>query len=537
MNIKKVKNLAIHLKQKLKNYKTDFPTKFRLVVISCSGAIVLTATVIVVATTSSFPASNPAITADIKLAPASQSAVSKYSASVNKVSRGVTPLDPLKGGIIKLGTKDSIVTDIQKRLMELDYLELDEPTEEFGEPLQFAIQLFQRKNKLPITGEVNTKTYELLISQDAKEYTVSVGAEGTDVEQLQERLYELGYIPKVTGYFGTDTDAAVKEFQKRNGLYDDGNVGKLTREALYSSNAVPLSFYLGDKNSEILQFKQRLFELGYLTAKPDAKYDNDTVMAVKRFQLNNDLIDDGYIGPATKELLMSADAAENALDIGDSGDDVTKVQTYLMKLGYLRGVTGYFGSDTHNAVVKFQKRNHLGQDGKVGSQTISTLLSPDAKKWTSDSGSGSDSSSSGGSSSGHSGNSGGNQSDDDNYSGPSIERLISVAKSKLGSRYIYGAKGPNTFDCSGFVYWVLKNSGVRQSYMTSGGWAGNGRYKRISSMSSIRRGDIISYRGHVGIALGGNQMIDASSSQGRVRITSITSSYWTRHFICAYRIF
>lgn len=533
MNIKKVKNLAVHLKQKIKKYRTDFPSKFRLIIISCTGAVVLTITVIVVSTTSFLPADKPAITADVKLAAPSQSTVSKYSASAEKVSRGVTPLDPLKGDIIKLGTKDRIVTDIQKRLMELDYLEIDEPTEEYGEPLQFAIQLFQRKNELPITGEVDEKTYELLISQDAKEYTVSIGAEGTDVEQLQDRLYELGYIPKVTGYFGTDTDAAVKEFQKRNGLYDDGNVGQQTREALYSSNAVPLSFYLGDENSEILQYKQRLFELGYLTAKPNGKYDNDTVLAVKRFQVNNGLIEDGYIGPATKELLMSADATENALDIGDSGDDVTKVQTYLKKLGYLKGVTGYFGSDTHNAVVNFQTRNHLGQDGKVGSQTISKLLSPDAKRWTGGSGS----NSGGGSSSGNGSSSGGNDSDGGSYSGPSVERLISVAKSKLGSRYVYGAKGPTTFDCSGFVYWVLKNSGVRQSYMTSGGWAGNGRYKRISSMSSIRRGDIISYRGHVGIALGGNQMIDASSSQGKVRITSITSSYWTRNFICAYRIF
>ncbi|HEX2927065.1 MAG TPA: peptidoglycan-binding protein [Ruminiclostridium sp.] len=464
------------------------------------------------------------------------SADSSTLQSKSKTSRGNTPLNPSQGDIIKLGVKDSTVTVIQKRLMELDYLEIDEPTEEFGDSLKFAVELFQRKNKLPINGEVDAKTYELLLSQDAKPYTVSVGAEGTDVQQLQERLYELGYIPKATGYFGTDTDTAVKEFQKRNGLFDDGNVGKQTREKLYSDNAVPMAFSLGDESSEILQYKQRLYELGYLTAKPSGKYDNDTVLAVKRFQENNDLIDDGYIGPVTKELLMSADASENALDIGDNGDDVTKVQTYLMKLGYLKGVTGYFGSDTHNAVVKFQSKNGLGQDGKVGSQTISMLLSPDAKRWTGDSGSSSGETNSEGSHS-HGGHPGSGHSGGSSYGGPSVERLISVAESKLGSRYVYGAKGPSTFDCSGFVYWVLKNSGVRQGYMTSGGWAGNGRYERISSMSDIRRGDIITYNGHVGIALGGDRMIDASSSQGRVRITSLTSSYWTRNFVCAFRIF
>jgi len=41
-----------------------------------------------------------------------------------------------------------------------------------------------------------------------------------------------------------------------------------------------------------------------LTTKPDGKYGNDTVIAVKRFQENNGLIADGYMGLATTELLM-----------------------------------------------------------------------------------------------------------------------------------------------------------------------------------------------------------------------------------------
>ncbi len=543
MNLKKIKSLISDIPKKIKNYKNKYPSKYKYIIISCSGAAALALTAAIVFTLP--PSNSKFVTTGKQESTASVSGQTTQqnfskstseSTALTKTSRGITPMNPIKGDIIKSGVKDSTVTVIQKRLMDLDYLEIDEPTDEFGEPLQFAIELFQRKNKLPITGEVDAKTYELLLSEDAKAYTVSLGAEGTDVQQLQERLYELGYMGKATGYFGTDTDTAVKEFQKRNGLYDDGNVGKQTREILYSAKAVPMSFYLGDENNEILQYKQRLYELGYLTAKPSGKYDNDTVLAVKRFQENNGLIADGFIGPVTKDLLMSSDATENALDIGDSGDDVTKVQTYLKKLGYLKGVTGYFGSDTHNAVLNFQSRNGLGQDGKVGSQTIAKLLSPNAREWTGGSGSGSSGNHSGGSNN----SGGGNGSGEDNggsYVSPSVERLISVAKSKLGSRYVYGAKGPNTFDCSGFVYWVLKNSGVRQGYMTSGGWAGNGRYRRISSMSNIKRGDIITYNGHVGIALGGNQMIDASSSQGRVRITNITSSYWTRNFVCAFRIF
>ncbi len=544
MNKRNIKNFLSNFKHKIKNYKTESPKKFKYLLISTSGVVVITLTVVIA--TSSLPSLNTAVptASGQDAAVTTTMAAESYSAKLSdqasiKVSRGgQAPLDPSKGDIIKLGVKDSIVIDIQKRLVELDYLESDEPSEEFGEALEQAVKLFQRKMDLKITGEVDAETYKVLMSDSAKEYTVFLGADGTDVEQLQSRLYELGYIPKITGYFGTDTEAAVKEFQKRNGLYDDGNVGKNTREKLYSSEAIPLSFYLGDENDEILKYQQRLNQLGYLTTKPDGKYGNDTVLAVKHFQDNNGLIADGYIGPATKELLMSGNAEEYAIKTGDRGPDVENIQTYLKKLKYLSNVTGYFGSATHDAVINFQKRNGLSPDGKVGSQTINKLLSPDARKWNGSSiNGGSDNNSSGGDNGSNGNNSGNGGSDNPGSSSSIVNNIISIAKSKLGARYVYGAKGPSTFDCSGFVYWVLNQAGIRQSYMTSFSWQNTSRYQRISSMKSIRRGDIISYRGHVGIALGNGQMIDASSSQGRVRITSIHSSYWVNHFECAYRIF
>ncbi len=557
-----LKSLYSNISQKIKTYKNKYPKKFKYFLISATGvaALSLAAAVTVsslhmadrltanvpsqagagitaYAADSSKPAGEQTPKAAADGLPESSTALS--GSSSGKVSRGEKALlDPSKGDVISLGVKNAIVTLIQQKLVELDYLESDEPTEEYNEAIQEAVKLFQRKHELDITGQVDAKTYALLLSADAKEYTVYLGAEGTDVEQLQNRLYELGYLNKVTSYFGTDTEAAVKEFQKRNGLSEDGNVGKNTREKLYSADAVPLSFYIGDENDEILKFQQRLYELGYLTSKPDGKYGNDTVMAVKHFQDINGLIADGYMGPATRDLLMSGNAQEYCLKTGDRGDDVENIQTYLKKLKYLKSITGYFGSDTHDAVINFQKRNGLTADGKVGSQTIKKLLSDSAKSWNGSAmGGGSDSGSGGSSGSGNSGGGSSGDSDSGISSGSIVNRIISIAKSKLGSRYVYGAKGPNTFDCSGFVYWVLNQAGIKQSYMTSYSWQNTSRYQSISSMKDIRKGDIISYRGHVGIALGNGQMIDASSSQGKVRITSINSSYWINHFEGAYRIF
>ena len=118
----------------------------------------------------------------------------------------------------------------------------------------------------------------------------------------------------------------------------------------------------------------------------------------------------------------------------------------------------------------------------------------------------------------------------------SASALISVAKSKLGSPYVWGAKGPGSFDCSGFVYWCLNQVGVRQSYITSSGWRSVGRYTKITSFSNLRAGDIIVVSGHVGIVAEGGTVVDASSSNGRVVHRSL-GSWWQRNFICGWRIF
>ena len=114
--------------------------------------------------------------------------------------------------------------------------------------------------------------------------------------------------------------------------------------------------------------------------------------------------------------------------------------------------------------------------------------------------------------------------------------LLAVASSKLGCPYVWGSKGPNSFDCSGFVYWCLNQVGVRQSYMTSSGWRNAGRYTRISSFSNLRAGDIIVVSGHVGIVAGGGTVIDASSGNGKVVHRSLSSG-WANNFICGWRIF
>ena len=417
------------------------------------------------------------------------------------------------------GVTSEEIIKLQERLMELDYMERDLPTDYFGPVTENSLELFQRKHGLQIDGIYGEETKQLLFSEQARKYTVSIGFSGTDVREIQLRLQELDYLQKVTDYFGDETEAAVKEFQSRNGLGVDGSVGAQTKEVLFSNEAKAFYYSVGTSGDEVLKLQKRLFALGYLTTEPDGVYGKDTENAIRRFQQKNGFIDDGYAGPQTRTLLFSDEAEKNALGMGDSGIDVQNVQQRLNELKYLNDkADGYFGSNTAGAVKAFQKKNGLSIDGKVGAQTLNVLLSDSAKKAsTSSSGSSSD-------------NSGSSRE-------KTVDALIEVAKSKLSAKYVLGAKGPNTFDCSGFVYWCLNQIGVKQGYLTSAGWSATSKYPIIDDMEDLKAGDIISFKGHVGIALGGGKMIDCAPSDGGVRIGDLNHPYWQKNFIRGYRVF
>ena len=437
--------------------------------------------------------------------------------------------------VLEHGMNADIVIEIQKRLMKLGYMENDEPTDYYGSITRTAVKYFQRQHDLDVDGKMGAETFNLLMSDSAQKYTVMHGASGTDVTELQTRLYELGYMDHVTGFFGDETLDAVKKFQGYNKLDVDGKVGSKTREMLYSGDANAYFLKYAEQSELVKGYQARLQTLGYLTTTPDGVYGKDTVAAVKRFQELNGIIPDGFLGPNTIYTLKSSRARSNALMFGMRGDDVENMQKLLKKLGYMSNVTGYFGEETESAVKAFQKNNSLSSDGMVGAKTMTALKSDKAKKANSgSSGSGGSSGSSGSSGSGSS-SSGSSSS----ASNSKLEKMISAAEGKLGSEYVFGAKGPKTFDCSGFVYYCLNQAGVNQSYMTSAGWAKSTKYDKITKISNLQRGDILVFDGHVGIYTGRGGMIDASSGKGKVvkRSSIWDSSYWNDNFICGFRVF
>lgn len=132
------------------------------------------------------------------------------------------------------------VQNLQTRLMELGYLDSDEPSTVYNEATTVAVSLFQRTLSYEMNGVADSELQEYLFSAEAMPYEIKLGDSGSDVESMQARLNELGYYDsKINGYFGVATEDALKAFQTKNKLDVDGVFHVPDRDLLYSPDARP----------------------------------------------------------------------------------------------------------------------------------------------------------------------------------------------------------------------------------------------------------------------------------------------------------
>ncbi|WP_203333999.1 LysM peptidoglycan-binding domain-containing protein [Planococcus beigongshangi] len=109
-------------------------------------------------------------------------------------------------------------------------------------------------------------------------------------------------------------------------------------------------------------------------------------------------------------------------------------------------------------------------------------------------------------------------------------KITEIAKSLIGTPYVWGGSTAGGFDCSGFIFHVYNQAGIKIPRTSTTGYDA-----RSYDVNSPAIGDLVffenTYRAgisHVGIYIGNNQFIHAGGDQ--VQVTNLNNSYWSKHF-------
>ena len=225
-----------------------------------------------------------------------------------------------------------LIFRLQQRLRELGYYSI-RVDGVYGSGTERAVRLFQQINGIhPANGVATNHTQQVLYSASAKPFhgltPMPYPGGGTlyrspyyqpAVVPLQQRLRTLGYYTgSADGYFGSGTERAVRNFQKRNGLPATGAADPATQMRLYSASAIPAGhggggyvpstgyrlLYWGCRGDAVRRLQQALRNAGYTQVRTvDGIYGKWTYDAVRAFQRDHGLSVDGIAGRKTQNAL------------------------------------------------------------------------------------------------------------------------------------------------------------------------------------------------------------------------------------------
>ncbi len=253
--------------------------------------------------------------------------------------------------------------------------------------------------------------------------------------------------------------------------------------------------------------------------------------------------DDADLVTETKQAKAKLEAAKKELDEqqATAADSLAEAKAYHKSI---QSMTNQYESEYNSLSAEYRKllKEEEEAEAKRRAQAAAAYR-PHTNSNSSNSGGssnnnsgGSSNNNSGGSSNNNSGgssnnNSGGSSnnnsggSSNNNSGGSSIPTnggVVDYARSRIGCPYVWGAAGPNSFDCSGLTMWCYAKIGISMSHYTESQYA---EAKARMSVYSASAGDILYRSGHVAIYSGGDNYIHSPHTGAYVCETSGIGSF------------
>lgn len=329
---------------------------------------------------------------------------------------------------------------------------------------------------------------------------------------LQARLMELGYFDHdgTTDTFGPITQSAVQLFQRAYNMEQTGIADSSLQKLLYSADARPYRMEQGNRGTDVKSMQRRLNELGYYEDKDNGYFGIATEEAVRAFQLKNKIEQTGVVDQAVNDLLFSPKARYKIDPTPSPTPKPTPKPTKTPKISAKPKA-----SKTPAATAPdFSLPQDPGGEEQFPYEPTETPA-PTAKPSV-----------------------------PNGYYGTGLGAFLAAANDQLGKPYVLGEEGPDSYDCSGFIYYCLRQAGLSVKRYNAAGFSEVESWRAIYSLNECQQGDLLFYTSdggsrisHVAIYIGGGRIIHASTSAGKVLISDGTTPYYLRNFVIARRIF
>ncbi|MDO4546985.1 MAG: L,D-transpeptidase family protein [Clostridia bacterium] len=257
------------------------------------------------------------------------------------------------------GDKNDDVAKLQQRLIDLGYLN-DVADGQFGKKTADAVTAAQQE-----LLEWEMATYAASFEAEREEVMATPAPESADGDEGNE-----------TGDTVDDVQTTATAYQPETAV--DGVAGQIFLMRLYS-DVFPITVPdLSTASSGLVErMQRRLIELGYLADDADGHFGSNTRRAVLLFQHYNGIEKTGVADEEFQRLAYSENAIspENPfLTSGSSGDDVLKLQNFLIRLGFMReSADGDYGPATKRAVEKVQQYLREKEIERLTEQAIAEM--------------------------------------------------------------------------------------------------------------------------------------------------------------------
>ena len=277
---------------------------------------------------------------------------------------------------VTIEEQTDVVRDAQKRLARLGFY-VGTIDGKYGQYSEDAVRAFQRQYGLSETGLLDEPTLSLIAQYSEM---------GLSNRAIQQRLIDRGYMQgSATGYYGDQTRAAMRFFQRINALEETGSPDADTIALLFSDEGVSLPPAVSPRSprEDIVKLQERLIRFGFMTHEATGEYGPLTGAAVQALQQH--LIEQGLpveptgdASPLTMYYFFDEDYSPYVRDVsvGTTDGEVVRVEQRLFTLGYTDlAADEVFDDDTRSALSLFQQKSGLKPDGVADRETTDVLFS------------------------------------------------------------------------------------------------------------------------------------------------------------------